>query len=50
MPLSRGKDNKGCWIRWGRSGKKYHYQCGNAISRERARKKALAQARAIKAK
>lgn len=49
MPLIRGRDEKGCWIKWGMSGKKYYYKCGNAISREKAKEKALTQARAIRA-
>lgn len=52
MPYQYGKftygKNKGkCWVRWGESGKKYAYTCGNKVSRERAKKKAYAQAKAI---
>ena len=49
MPLQRGKDNQGCWIRWGDAGKKYYYKCGDDRSREPAKNKALEQAIAIKA-
>ena len=47
MPVTTGKDNKGCFVRWGNSGKKYYYRCGNLIARARAKKKAEVQARAI---
>ena len=49
MPLSRGRDTKGAYYRWGRTGAKYHYTAGNKISRDRARAKAMRQARAIQA-
>ena len=47
MPIQYGKDKKGCYVKWGRSGAKYHYKCGDASARERARKKANKQAVAI---
>ncbi len=47
MPYQYGKSNAKCWVRWGNSGKKYKYTCGNKASRERAKKKAYAQAKAI---
>lgn len=40
MPLIEGKDEKGYWVKWGKSGKKYY-------GKDR-RKKALAQAKAIR--
>lgn len=49
MPVERGKDSKGPYYRWGKSGKKYHYESGNAGSRESARKKAERQGRAARA-
>lgn len=47
MPTQRGKDSKGCFYKWGKSGKKYYYKVGSATSRENAKKKANKQARAI---
>lgn len=49
MPVMTGKDNKGCFARWGAQGKKYYYECGNKDARERARRRAAKQGRAIKA-
>lgn len=49
MPVQTGKDNKGCFARWGTKGKKYYYICGNKTSREKAKDKALKQGQAIKA-
>lgn len=52
MPLVRGTDTKGAYYRWGPAGSggtKYHYTAGNAVSRERAKAKAMTQARAIEA-
>ena len=46
MPTKLGKDKKGCFARWGKSGKKYYYKCGDAKARERAKKKADKQGRA----
>lgn len=45
--MHRGSDSKGPYYQWGKSGKKYHYTTGNKASRERAKKKAREQARAI---
>lgn len=50
MPLERSKDEKGPFYRWGPHGKKYRYTSGNAVGRNRAKKKAMKQARAIFAK
>jgi hypothetical protein len=49
MPVRTGKDTKGCFARYGSSGKKYHYTCGNVKSRESAKSKAAKQGRAIEA-
>jgi len=47
MPVMTGKDSKGCYAKWGKSGKKYYYKCGSKTSRENAKEKALRQGRAI---
>jgi len=47
MPAQRGKDKKGCFWRWGSSGKKYYYKCGDKAASTRAKKKANIQGRAI---
>lgn len=47
MPYITGKDKEGCYIKWGESGKKYHYTCGDEESRDRAKAKAQKQAIAI---
>jgi hypothetical protein len=47
MPINRGKDSKGPYYRWGKSGKKYHYKSGNKESRLRAYNKAKRQMMAI---
>lgn len=49
MPVSRGKDSKGCYYQWGQSGTKYHYTCGDEAARERAKRKAEEQGRAARA-
>jgi len=46
MPVTTSKDKRGCFARWG-SQKKYYYICGDSASRERAKKRAEKQARAI---
>ena len=48
MPTTTGKDNKGCFARWGTHGAKYYYECGNKDARERAKTKADKQGRAVK--
>ena len=50
MPTRLGRDSKGCFARWGDSGAKYRYECGNAEERHRAIAKAKAQGRAIAAR
>ena len=47
MPVNTGKDQKGCFARYGKQ-KKYYYKCGNKKARERAKKKANEQGRAIR--
>jgi len=51
MPLMYGKNNSRkaakCYVKWGRSGKKYFYTCGNVAARNRAIAKAEAQRTAI---
>lgn len=49
MPVQRStKNGKPCY-KWGQEGKCYTYTPGNKASRERAKSKAAAQGRAIKA-
>lgn len=43
MPVVLGKDSEGCFARWGKSGAKYHYECGNRDDMKEAKKKAIAQ-------
>jgi len=47
MPSITGKDSKGCFARWGKTGKKYYYRCGNKAARKRAKALADAQRTAI---
>ena len=49
MPVQTGKNSKGCFARWGNSGKKYYYLCGNKKLKENAQSKANKQGRAIHA-
>jgi len=49
MPVMRCQKNGKPGFKWGKNGKCYTYTPGDAASRERAKKKALAQGRAIKA-
>ncbi len=48
MPTKRGKDSRGSFYRWGKSGKKYYYTTGNRSMRETAKALADKQGRAIK--
>jgi hypothetical protein len=48
MPLINGKDVKGCYYKWGKTGHKYHYTAHNPVSRAKAKNKAILQAMAIK--
>ena len=43
MPTKTGKDSKGCFARWGSSGKKYYFKCGSKVAQKRAIKKANKQ-------
>lgn len=45
MPLQRGRDSAGRYVRWGSRGKRYHYSDKKGMMRARGR--ALRQARAI---
>jgi hypothetical protein len=47
MPLKQVSAGPDSYYQWGSRGKKYYYVAGNAASRERARMKAMKQARAI---
>lgn len=47
MPVKRGQDSQGCYYRWGESGAKYHYKCGDEQAAQRAKKKAEQQGKAI---
>ncbi len=49
MPVSAGRDQQGCYYQWGSTGKKYYYECGNREARERAKRQAEAQGRAVRA-
>ena len=48
MPIAKGRDSKGNFMRWG-SGKKYYYISGNKRSRNIALKKAVRQGMAAHA-
>jgi hypothetical protein len=48
MPLMYGSDTEGCYVKWGSSGKKYHYQCGSQEAKKGAESKANEQAKAIR--
>lgn len=49
MPVRRSKDGEGPYYQWGDSGKKYHYEPGNARSRRLAKDKATKQGQAAHA-
>lgn len=49
MPVRRGRDSKGAYYQWGKSGKKYHYESGDKQSRDSAREKATKQGQAAHA-
>lgn len=53
MPVQRGETTKNgerkCYYQWGDSGKKYYYECGNKVSRERAKSLAEKQGAAARA-
>lgn len=43
MPVRTGKDSKGCYAQFGKSGAKYYYTCGNTSSMNKAKQKAHIQ-------
>jgi hypothetical protein len=47
MPVKIGSDKEGCFAKWGKSGKKYYYPCGNEDLRNAAKQKAYKQGLAI---
>lgn len=47
MPVQRGEDKEGPFMRWGKKGKKYYYTANDDASRERAKEKARKQGIAI---
>lgn len=49
MPVERGQDSDGPYYRYGKTGKKYRYKSGDKASRERAKKAAARQGRAVRA-
>ena len=49
MPVHWGRDSKGPYYQWGKTGKKYHYTPGNDRSKEIAKTKAQKQGKAIRA-
>ena len=49
MPTHTGKDSKGCFAQWGKSGKKYYYTCNDASARKAAVAKANKQGQAAHA-
>jgi len=48
MPVQFGRDAKGCWARWGGSGKKYRFPCASRRGKAVAARKAGAQGAAVK--
>jgi hypothetical protein len=49
MPVMTGHDSQGCYSRWGGSGKKYYYKCGDKDAEARAKRKAGKQGQAAHA-
>ena len=47
MPVQFGKDQEGCYARWGKEGKNYYYKCNSEVAKENAKEKAIAQGVAI---
>lgn len=45
MPLNQSKDNQGCFYQW--ANRKFHYECGNEQSRQRAKNRAIKFAFAV---
>lgn len=49
MPVHRGRDKDGCYYRYGSTGHKYYYICGDPITKKIAKALSDRQARAINA-
>lgn len=49
MPVQTGQDGTGCFARWGDSGTKYYFPCGDERAQQHAIEQATAQGRAIAA-
>ena len=49
MPIMRGNDTNGSFMRWGEHGKRYYYKPNDKKSRDRAKEKAKKQGIAIHA-
>ena len=47
MPVQYGKDQEGCYARWGNEGHNYYYQCNSEVAKKNAGEEALAQGIAI---
>lgn len=47
MPVKLGKDDKGCYAKWGDQGAHYYYECGDEDARNKAKEKAYKQGYAI---
>lgn len=47
MPVICNKDKEGCYCKWGDSGKKYYYPCGDEDKKSEAKQKAYIQGLAI---
>jgi len=47
MPVQYGKDQEGCYARWGKEGHNYYYRCNSEEGKKKAGEKALAQGIAI---
>ena len=48
MPVDTGSDSKGCFAKWGDSGKKYYYPCGDKAGLKKAKDKASQQGQTAK--
>jgi hypothetical protein len=46
MPITTGKDTKGCYAQWGKQ-KKHYYECGNTKAKDKAKQKAQIQGSVI---
>jgi len=50
MPVFQRVDTRGYYFQWGDTGKKYYFDPSNLVSAARARQKAHAQGRAVRAR